>query len=228
MRIEPRPRSVVEVGRSLAGFREWHALRTYFLAQVDWMQSRRRQRSTQFDHSVPWWSYGCTTFLDQVVSTDARILELGAGGSTLWWLERGNRVTSIEGSSEWAKEVAGKAATYKDRLDLVGMDADDHEAIRRLLEGQSFDVLVIDHSGDRPAAVRFLRDLVAPIGMLILDNSDRAEYAAVLDDLRTSGFQLLDFAGLGPINAFAGTTTLAVRSGITIAGRRPALVTVAN
>jgi predicted O-methyltransferase YrrM len=217
MKLSPKPRSLVEILRSLRSVLDWHALRTFYLAQTDWLASRRAGRAVQFGVPVPWWAYSCTDFLDQVLPTDATVLELGTGGSTLWWLNRGNSVTAVESSKEWAERTRADAGDHAARLKLVHAHPDDADALRQVLHGQRFDVVVVDHSGDRSKAVRLLKDHVADDGVLILDNADRPEYSDGLRDLEAAGF-----------NAFAGVTTVAFRSGVRIRGRRAAFVTVDN
>jgi hypothetical protein len=228
MKITARPRSVREIVSSVATVKEWHALRTYLLAQFDWMASRNSRRSEQFGEPVPWWAYSCTAFLDQVVPIDASVLELGTGGSTLWWLGRGNSVTAAESSPEWAERIRADAVGRAGALRLIDVQPDDRQGLRSALGELVFDVVVVDHSGDRVGAIEHLIDRVDAQGMLILDNSDRVEYAAGLERLRSAGFSLLDFAGLTPINAFAGTTTVAFRSEVRVQGRRVEFATVDN
>lgn len=228
MALSPKPRSLVEVGRSLRSVLDWHALRTFYLAQTDWLASRRAGRSVQFGAPVPWWAYSCTDFLDQVLPTDAHVLELGTGGSTLWWLSRGNSVTAVESSKEWAERTRADAGDAAARLTLVHANPDDSEVLQELLQGQKFDVIVVDHSGDRSKAVRLLKDHVADDGVLILDNADRPEYSDGLRELESAGFTCLGFTGLTPINAFAGVTTVAFKAGVRIRGRRVTFVTVDN
>ena len=44
---------------------------------MDWSTSRRERQSRSFGRSVPWWSYSCTHFLEQVVPVDAAVMEFG-------------------------------------------------------------------------------------------------------------------------------------------------------
>ena len=80
-------------------------MRTHALNQLDWMSSRHQSDSKNFLGPIPWWSYACTHFLDQVVPIEATILEIGGGASSLWWLERGNRVTTFESDHKWATQI---------------------------------------------------------------------------------------------------------------------------
>jgi hypothetical protein len=144
-------------------------------------------------------------------------------------LARGNDVTSLETEMAWASEIERRAGDHIGRLDLVIGDVDDVEnGPIHSAEGE-FDVIVVDHSGDRVAAVKAGSQRLSANGILILDNSDRPEYQSALEFLLSSGLHQLDFHGLGPINAFAATTSLFFRTGqIPIWGRRVQHVTVPN
>jgi len=227
--IRPRPHSLKEIVRSAASFGSWHALRTHYLAQRDWTKSRAAGRAEAFGEPLPWWSYSCTTFLDQVVAPSAKILEFGSGGSTLWWLGRECEVTSLESSVEWAEEVRERAGSRVEKLAIHVCDLDDNPLLMPILSGAEFDVIVVDHSGDRVAAVSMSQEYLAPGGMIILDNSDRPEYEPALRLLAKAGFSQVDFHGLGPINAFSSTTSVFVKgASIPVSGRAVHHTTVPN
>lgn len=159
---------------------------------------------------------------------DARILEFGSGNSTLWWLGRGNSVVSLETSPEWAERVLESVGETSERLDLVVGEIDNCTSgpVNDLIG--LFDVVVIDHSGDRVSAVKSAVDRLSERGMLLLDNSDRPEYAPAMELLLGLGFRKLDFHGLGPINAYAWTTSVFFRGNVVIGGQSVNVVTVPN
>jgi hypothetical protein len=59
------------------------------------------------------------------------------------------------------------------------------------LNKRKFDVIIIDHSGDRTSAVTDYLPMLSETGFVIFDNSDRSEYAAGLRLLREAGFSRL-------------------------------------
>jgi precorrin-6B methylase 2 len=209
--IHPRPRALREVVRSVASILEWHALRTYCLAQLDWRASRHTGRAEQFGQAIPWWSYGCTHFVGQVVAPGARVLEFGAGASTEWWLERGNEVTALESSAEWVDIVRSRCSAHADRLEIVQVDFGLLDASSVIRNGAKFDVVVIDNEGPRSGLVEIALAALDDDGVLIFDNADRAAYRDALDALENHGCHRLDFFGLGPINSYAWLTSIFTR-----------------
>lgn len=157
---------------------------------------------------------------------DASVLEFGAGASTAWWVERGNRVVALESSADWIESVRELCANHIDRLDLKIVDFDEPEAIASHLSGE-FDVIVIDNEGPRTALVPIAIELIRSGGLIILDNADREEYSQAVADLETAGFRRLDFFGLVPSNAYASVTALFTKSAtIAIGGQAATFSTV--
>lgn len=209
--LNPRPNHPLEVLKSLISIKSWHALRTHFLAQQDWEKSRRSKESISFENFVPWWSYSAIGFIDQVIPTTSSILELGSGYSTLWWLKRGNSVVAIESNQNWASKISDKGKIYGNNLQMIVESPSNVNVVGQQLDKRKFDVIVIDHSGDRTSAVTDYLPVLSETGFVIFDNSDRSEYADGLRLLREAGFSRLDFFGLGPINAYASQTSFFYR-----------------
>ena len=211
--LKPKPSSLREVLKTLISFPSWHALRTHFIAQHDWEVTRKSKQAQQFGNVMPWWSYSAISFIDQIVPTSAEVLELGSGYSTLWWLSRGNRIVAIEPSSDWATKIVYDAGLSADRLQMLNHDPTTADSLPALSSHVKFDVLVLDHSGDRTTATSHYLQFLADHGIVIFDNYDRAEYAEGLQILIDKGFARLDFFGLGPINAFASQTSIFFQDG---------------
>jgi hypothetical protein len=74
----------------------------------------------------------------------------------------------------------------------------------------SFDVIVIDNNGAfRRRCAELASPRLAPGGMIILDNSDQCPRSAAT--LREAGLTEIDFAGIGPSNAYGWTTSIFFR-----------------
>ena len=205
--IQPWPNHPLEVLKSLLSLKSWHAIRTHYLAQQDWEKSRQSKESKCFSRFLPWWSYSASSFVDQVVPTNYSVLELGSGYSTLWWLTRGNTVVAIENNPSWASKVSNMSDSLQGELQMLVENPSKTDAVAPLLNGKTFDVLVIDHSGDRTTAVIDYLPFLSETGYVIFDNSDRPEYQEGLHALIDAGFSKLDFFGLGPINAYGSQTS---------------------
>lgn len=193
--------SPLELTRTLATLPTWHALRTHALAQSSWTTSRAYGESVSFLGPVPWWPYSATEFIDQVFSCEARVLEIGGGASTLWWLDRGNSVTCLEPDQKWANYLITSTKDSANRLELltrsVSENIQDLTAQRR-----RFDIIIIDCAGDRLKILSSVNVLRASDGFIALDNYDRFDPNAVAASLRDQELKPVVFSGISPINAY--------------------------
>ncbi len=82
--------------RFLRLFRKKSAL--WQLGWVDLNTSRLRYSGKR---PVPWFTYGAIDFIDYQIPPSVRVLELGGGGSTLFWLQKGATVVTIESDVNW-------------------------------------------------------------------------------------------------------------------------------
>src|SRR5574341_54369 len=158
---------------------------------------------------IPWYTYSAGDFISGKDYTDRRVLEFGAGNSTLWWMRRAAEVIALEGSPEWASYLQSQVNT-KVRVHLMSSP---QESLAPLLKGRKFDVIVIDGvdgSGyDRGSSARCVldMDLLAPGGAIILDDSegsfdvpgnDWQKAAHNIELFRSHGFARVDFFGYAP------------------------------
>ena len=180
------------------------------LGQLGWKKVSMGRLLVSGDDAKPWLVYGATDFLEHTISPKARILELGGGGSTLFWLNRGNQVVTIENNSEWfgrMNEVVGTNPNWKPYL----VEEISVTSLEDLNLGK-FDVVVNDFIGDRSKLSKWIENSLSPGGFIVWDNSDRASETVALDNLKKSGFGHIDFFGLSPINSFALQTTVLSKS----------------
>ena len=214
----PSYRSLKSLLASLQSLKHWHALRTHALEQLGWMDSRRARKSLDHNGPIPWLPYSCTQFLDQTVSVRSRILEIGGGSSTVWWLTRGNSVTTIETELGWASEIERQCKELSLDSDVIVADVGNISTTVVGLDAK-FDVIVNDGNGDRISVVEALLERLSPTGIIVWDNSDRAGVSDSLQDLEKNGFRVLNFSGVVPINAYCSQTSILTRKSIEIDGR---------
>lgn len=68
---------------------------------------------------LPWITEGAVYKLDEVLSQDDVVLEVGTGGSTLFFAERTGDVIAIETSHEWASKVEAAASEFKKLVYMI-------------------------------------------------------------------------------------------------------------
>jgi len=115
---------------------------------------------------IPWITYPAIDLLSNADLAGRRVLEFGAGQSTLWWLSRGVELISFEDDATWVQRIRREIPQADIRL----IDRDLHQYPDDLLD-EHFDVVVIDGLR-RQAAAKIARGVLAPSGCIIQDNSE--------------------------------------------------------
>lgn len=163
---------------------------------------------------LPWITFRARAWLIRVVGAQHRVFEWGSGGSTMFWCDRAARVVSVEHDPQWFRRVretldheAIKHCQYILAEPPVSDDAEYPsqrmpgrefrnyvQAIDRF-EDHGFDFILVDGRA-RVACIQRAESKLRPGGFLIVDNSDREEYAPAYR--RLMRWRRFDFFGLGP------------------------------
>ena len=131
------------------------------------------RRSYILPKPVPFLVLDAIRRLEDIVRPGMRVLEIGGGNSTLWFLEKGAIVTTFEHDANWAAEIQ-RAAGADAKLSLtVAMGQQAVDLIDKLPD-QSFDLSLVDSTGHIPSALCMpsVRRKLKPGGWMVLDNSD--------------------------------------------------------
>lgn len=155
---------------------------------------------------IPWYTYPAIEFLKSLDLSNSRVFEYGCGNSSIFWAQRASAVFAVENDAEWAHIVRNLNVP---RLTIV--DAVDREVYISAAEtvGGNFDVVIVD-GRFRRACVQVASKVVQQAGMIIFDNADW--YPDACADLRGQGWFQIDFSGLGPINPYAWTTAVFLKT----------------
>lgn len=131
----------------------------------------------------PWLSREVIRLLDSMITPAWRVFEFGSGTSTAWYAARAGTVLSVESDEAWFRQIAAEMRRYPNAtIELVNCRCYP-KRIARELDG-TFDLVVVDgddanlsQDENRIACVRAASRKVKPGGILLLDNSDRPQYA---------------------------------------------------
>jgi predicted O-methyltransferase YrrM len=158
---------------------------------------------------LAWYTYAFLYFLEPRLRPDFTVFEYGCGNSTFWFAPRVGRVFSVEHQPDWyryidqRKPANAQIALAESRDAYLGQAG--HFATR-------YDLIVVDgiHRND---CLALAPDWLTDRGVVILDNSDRPDYAPAIAELLAKGFKKIDFYGMFPVTPLAGTTTVFYRPG---------------
>jgi hypothetical protein len=178
-----------------------------------WLRSRKRDSCLAAEQ--PWLVFDVIERLRSLPLENRQVFEYGSGGSTIYWRQRGARVTSVEHDPIWYRRMRdhhppNDGLDYRlvqpehigprtvDPSDPDGYSSADEKFsehsfaryCRQIDEfpDNAFDVVLIDGRA-RPSCIKHAHRKVRTGGLLILDNADRDYYlrqAAVFLDGFTS------------------------------------------
>lgn len=168
---------------------------------------------------LPWITFPAMRWLRGHLRPSMSVFEWGSGGSTVFLAQRAGRVVSIEYDQTWCQAVEArlrKAGLQNVRLRYFPPERGGDEPLyrssdrefsglnfRRYVESvlefpdASFDVILVDGRARRGCVVAALPKLKAE-GVLVLDNSDRADTAEACALLSGPEWAARHFPGPGP------------------------------
>jgi hypothetical protein len=146
--------------------------------------------------ALPWYTYPCVEFLLTRNFRGRRVLEAGAGQSTLWWASRGAQVVALEGDQNWLdslqRQVPGNVSLRL--VSLADVEACLQSVTEAIKDEPTFDVIIIDGLY-RSEVLSILADRLAPNGIIICDDSEGYGFFNVLS---REELQRVDFYGYAP------------------------------
>lgn len=122
---------------------------------------------------IPWLGSSVITRLSEIITKDFRVIEHGAGGSSLWFAERVNFVMTIENNKGWYDEVLKQKP---DNMVLIFNNWDGPPD--NWIDYKPFDLLLIDGEPveERGLWISQCKKMVKSNGWVVLDNANRPEY----------------------------------------------------
>jgi hypothetical protein len=189
----------------------------YYLA---WCRNLQAGRSA-ISERIPWIVFSALKFLKATLQPRGRLFEYGLGGSTLFFLDNGWDVVSVEHDKQWFDLVQqrmpagarwhgtlvtptpssrGSCSDSRFRSEQPGWEDScfkDYVMTIAAYPDQHFDAILVDGRA-RTDALLIAESKVSTKGMLILDNAERNRYADASKDLVRRGWRETRFSGPGP------------------------------
>ncbi len=179
-----------------------------YLLDVGWFEAFRQGRPVRGNgEPIPWTTYSFLEFIEPRLRRDLRVFEYGCGYSTLFWAARVATVKAVEHDAAWAARI-GKMLPPSAHVVSVPQGSPAYPTAVR--EGAPWDIVIVD-GVDRNACLEQAVVALSPGGVVVLDDSERPEYAT--DVLRERGFRRIDFWGISPGYWYRKCTTIFYRDG---------------
>lgn len=192
--------------------REW--LETIGLPAMDRIDAKE---------AYPWFAFAAIHYLEGLLRPQMRVLEFGAGYSTLWFAQRVAEVVSVERSPGWIRELNAALSRHGlDNAELIHFDGLGHvpgelaQADEQVVmaymncpqaKKEGFDIIVIDDVC-RNRVLHEAVHWVKPGGLMILDDSEREAYETGIAEVNRMGWCFARFHGTPPYHFHEKSTTV--------------------
>jgi hypothetical protein len=175
---------------------------------------------------VPMMTFDAIGWLRAYLRPEMHVFEYGSGGSTVFFTRRVERLVSVEHDPEWYMRIRdriGKIASERFTYVLqppeqgseagIGSTDDRYRGMNfasyvRTIDGfpdAAFDLVSVDGRARSACLTQAVRKVKSG-GFVLLDNSDRDEYAPAMNEL--DRFRRIDFRGLTPYSTDIGQTSV--------------------
>lgn len=182
-----------------------------YLAQTGWLRSMQQVKvQDQAGQPMPWYTIPFVDFLGPRIRRNWRIFEYGAGASTFYYAARADEVWAVEHDTAFAAELRPR---LPGNVHLI-VHPEESEAYAGAVEEMlaPADFISVDGRNRVRCVERAIGQLTAA-GVLVLDDSERPEYASGIAQLRAAGFRPLEFWGIAVGTTGRKCTTVFYRDG---------------
>lgn len=139
---------------------------------------------------LPWLTKEAIKFLEKFLNqkSDAKILEFGCGGSTIWFSKRTKNLISIEHNFAWYKKIKDYLNNHPEcnKVDLRLIQENYYEVTNKFADNY-FDLILIDGMQRVKCANASITKLKKG-GILMLDNAERHSYKKIYELLKNWKF----------------------------------------
>lgn len=181
------------------------------LFEDGWFRSYREGAAVDASGApLPWITYPALEFIKRRVQPNMTVFEYGSGGSTIWWSNHVGKVISVEHDRAWFAKVRTRLDS-RSTISQIDLEYGGAYSKAVLQYEATFDIVVVD-GRDRVNCLKNCLRALKPSGVVLLDNSERPEYAEGINFMYSNGFRHIEFVGLSPIVNMKSETTIFYRS----------------
>ncbi|MDB5018876.1 MAG: FkbM family methyltransferase [Pedobacter sp.] len=168
-----------------------------YLASVGWFNAfDKKQAVDASGEELPWVTYSFIDFIKGRLNNTLSIFEYGSGTSTLFYARRVAKVVSVEHDKNWYDKIlSSKPSNAEMIFTELHLNGEYSRKAASLLE--KFDIIIVD-GRDRVNCCKHSVEALSAKGVLVLDDSERPDYAEARSYLKDIGFKELSFSGISP------------------------------
>ncbi|HET8829931.1 MAG TPA: FkbM family methyltransferase [Pelobium sp.] len=168
-----------------------------YLSQIGWYKAYESKASVDENgNPIPWVTYSFLDFIKGRLKKEHSIFEFGSGNSTWFYAKNVAKVTSVEHDKAWYEKIVASKPQNSEMIFCELEDGGQYCKMPVSLD-QKFDMIIVD-GRDRVNCCKQAVNALTVGGVVILDDSYRAQYREGIDFLKSNGFKELPFSGISP------------------------------
>jgi len=159
---------------------------------------------------IPWYNYTVVEFLKTKLNKNLVIFEYGCGFSSLFYAKRIKSLACVDVNTDCISWVLDSCKKLNFKNIEIHLTSKEDFANMILNISNIFDVIIID-SVERNKCISTCLSRLSNNGVIILDNSERKNYAKSFILLKENGFKYITFTGIKPLSVKLSSTTIFYR-----------------
>jgi hypothetical protein len=168
-----------------------------YLAEKGWFEAFRTKSAIDQDgNPIAWVTYSFIDFIKERISKDLDIFEFGSGNSTIFYAGLAKSVYAVEHDKEWFKKSSRIKLPNVNMIYCELTPGGDYSKSAGTT-GKKFHMIIVD-GRDRVNCCKQALHSLTENGVVVLDDSERAEYADAHAFFKANGFKHLPFSGMAP------------------------------
>ena len=182
-----------------------------YLAEIGWFRAFETKSAIDENGSpIPWVTYSFIDFIKDRLSSSHNVFEFGSGNSTLFYAKYSGKVVSVEHDKDWYQKIVSAKPSNSEMI-LETLEPNGEYCRKPLRLGQKFDIIIVD-GRDRVNCCKQSIEALSESGVVVLDDSERSEYAEAITFLTNNGFKHLPFSGISPGLFYKKSTSVFYRT----------------
>ncbi|HKG07042.1 MAG TPA: hypothetical protein VKB19_11315 [Pedobacter sp.] len=168
-----------------------------YLAEKGWFDAYKTKSAIDQDgNPIAWVTYSFIDFIKERISKQHDIFEFGSGNSTLFYAGLAKSVYSVEHDKAWFEKSS--------KINLANVNMIHSDLVpggdyckTAIATGMKFHMIIVD-GRDRVNCCKQSLHSLTEDGVVVLDDSERAEYEEAKAFFKANGFKHLPFSGMAP------------------------------
>lgn len=168
-----------------------------YLSEIGWFKSFESKSPLGLNSEpIPWVTYSFIDFIADRIQKEHTVFEFGSGNSTIYYAQRAQKVVSVEHDKAWFDKISLSTPANSEMIYCELQKNGDYSKMPESL-GLKFDIIIVD-GRDRVNCCLHSLGALTEQGVVILDDSEREQYAVAISFFKQEGFRELSFSGISP------------------------------